>query len=122
MPVPPKPQSPSLGSAASAELLVALDGITTSRRARIAAASRQLPVLYVATLILSGAALIANAGALTIRVTVRTSLLVAGLACVVGLSVALLFSLTAPWQGSLAVSRQPLVMVATDLRTGFFHS
>ncbi len=66
-------------------------------------------------------ALIVNASVLTIRVRVRTSLLVGGLACVVGLSIALLFVLTAPWRGSLVVSGHPLDMVAGDLQTGFFH-
>jgi len=113
--------NPALGTPASTELLAALDGITTSRRARISGASRQIPVLYVTTLVVSGVALIANASALTIRASVRTSLLVTGLACVVGLSIALLFVLTAPWRGSLVVSGQPLDLVANDLQTGFFH-
>jgi hypothetical protein len=78
-------------------------------------------VLYVTTLIVSGVALIINASALTVRTSLRTSLLVGGLACVVGLSIALLFALTAPWRGSLVVSGHPLDMVAADLQRGFFH-
>jgi hypothetical protein len=113
--------NPALGTPPSTELLAALDGVTTSRRARISAASRQIPVLYVTTLIVSGVALIVNASALTIRASVRTSLLVSGLACVVGLSIALLFALTAPWRGSLVVSGHALDLVANDLQTGFFH-
>jgi len=35
--------------------------VTSGRRHRIAAASRQIPVLYVATLVVGGSALIANA-------------------------------------------------------------
>jgi hypothetical protein len=111
----------ALGTPSSTELLSALDSVTTNRRARISAASRQLPVLYVTTLVVSGVALIVNASALTIRATVRTSLLVTGLACVVGLSVALLFVLTAPWRGSLVVSGHSLDLIANDLQTGFFH-
>jgi hypothetical protein len=110
-----------LGTPPSTELLAALDGVTTSRRACISAASRQIPVLYLMPLVVSGVALIFNAGALTIRASVRASLLVAGLACVVGLSIALLFVLTAPWRGSLVVSGHPLDMVASDLQTGFFR-
>src|SRR4051794_2273883 len=41
---------PELGSPASTELLVSLDSVTSGRRARIAAASRDLPALYVVTL------------------------------------------------------------------------
>ena len=93
-----------LGTPASTELLVSLDAVTGSRRQRVAAASRQIPVLYVVTLVAGGVALIANAGALAFRSSVRTSLLVVGLAVVVGLSLALMFSLSAPWRGPLIVS------------------
>jgi|SRR5688572_1179106 len=111
---------PEVGSPAGTELLSSLDAMTSSRRDRIAASSRQIPMLYVATLIASGVALIVNAGALGLRSGVRTSLLVLGLAIVVGLSLALMFSLTAPWRGGLVVSGQPIDSVVRDLRTGYF--
>jgi hypothetical protein len=109
-----------LGTPASTELLVSLDAVTGSRRQRVAAASRQIPVLYVVTLVAGGVALIANAGALAFRSSVRTSLLVAGLAAVVGLSLALLFALGAPWRGPLIVSGRPIDAVVHDLQTGVF--
>jgi hypothetical protein len=111
---------PALGTPASSELLGSLDAITSARRARLAAASRQIPVLYVITLVASGVALIANAGVLAFRSTVRTTLLVFGLAAVVGLSLALLFALTDPWRGPLVASGHPLDVIARDLRAGFF--
>src|SRR4051794_1782029 len=111
---------PELGSPPSSELLTSLDAVTSARRARIAAASRQVPALYVGTLVASGLALIANAGALTFRSRLRTSVLVVGLAMVVGLSMALLFSLTAPWRGPLIASGHPLDAIIHDLETGFF--
>jgi hypothetical protein len=46
--------------------------------------------------------------------------LVVGLAMVVGLSLALLFSITAPWRGPLAVSEHPLDAIIRDLEKGFF--
>jgi hypothetical protein len=110
-----------LGTPASTELLASLDAVTSSRRQRIAAAAREIPVLYVVTLVAGGAALVANAGALSIRSSPRTSLLVAGLAVVVGLSLALLFSLAAPWRGPLVVSGHPIDAVVHDLRTGYFQ-
>ena len=112
---------PALGTPASTELLASLDGLTTARRERLAAASREIPVLYVITLVASGAALIVNAGALTCRSSARTSLLVAGLAVVVALSLALLFALSAPWDGPLVVSGRPIDTVVHDLRSGFFR-
>jgi hypothetical protein len=111
---------PELGTPASTELLASLDAVTTGRRTRIAAADRELPGLYVITLVASGAALIANAGALVFRTSARTSLLVAGLACVVGLSLALLFAIAAPWEGGLVASGDPIDAVLRDLESGFF--
>jgi hypothetical protein len=113
---------PALGTPASTELLASLDAVTVGRRTRIAAAERQLPVLYVVTLVASGVALVANAGALIYGSSVRTSFLVVGLACVVGLSLALLFALAAPWEGALIASGQPIDGVVRDLDAGFFAS
>jgi hypothetical protein len=109
-----------LGTPASTELLVALDALTGARRQRIAAASRELPMLYVVTLVVAGVTLIANAGALAFRSSVRTTLLVVGLAIVVGLSLALLFSLAAPWRGPLIVGGHPIDAVIADLQAGLF--
>ncbi len=112
---------PGLGTPTSTELLAALDTLTTTRRERLAAASRELPALYVFTLVASGLALVVNAGALTTRSSARTSLLVGGLAVVVALSLALLFALSAPWNGPLTVSGDPIDVVVRDLGVGFFH-
>jgi hypothetical protein len=109
-----------VGSPTANELLTSLDALTIARRARLAAASRELPLLYVVTLLASGVALIVNGGALTFRSGPRTSLLVLGLAVVVGLSMALLFALSGPWDGALEVSGQPIDTILRDLRAGFF--
>ena len=111
-----------LGTPASTELLTSLDAVTAGRRARIAAADRDLPGLYVVTLVASGVALIANAGALAFRASLRASVLVACLACVVGLSLALLFAIAAPWDGGLVATGEPIDAVLRDLRAGFFSS
>ena len=92
-----------------------------ARRQRLAAASQTLPLTYVLTLVVSGAALIVNAGALTFRSSVRTSLLIGGLAAVVGLSLALLCALSAPWDGPLIVSGRPIDAIVHDLHIGFFQ-
>ena len=108
-----------LGTPASTELLVSLDAVTGGRRERVAAASREIPVLYVITLVVGGVALVANAGALGVRGGPRTTLPVVGLAVVVGLSLALLFSLGAPWRGPLVVSGNPIDDVVRDLQAGW---
>ncbi len=77
-------------------------------------------MLYVVTLLASGVALIVNAGALAVRASVRATSLVLGLAIVVGMSLGLLFSLSAPWRGPLIVSGEPIDAVVSDLGAGFF--
>ena len=110
-----------LGTPASTELLASVDAVSAARRSRLAAASRPLPAFYVLTIAASGFALLANAGALTLKQSRRTSLLLVGLATVVGLSMALLFALTAPWNGALTVTATPFDDVVRDLDAGFFQ-
>jgi len=110
------------GTPSSTELLASVDALTSDRRGRLAAASRELPGLYAITLALSAAALIANASALTIRSRTRGALLVSGLVVVVGMSMALVFALGTPWRGPIVVSGHPLDAVARDLANGYFHS
>ena len=113
---------PALGTPTSTELLASLDALTSDRRARVAAASHQLPALYVIVLALSGTALLVNASALTLRSGSRPALLIGGLAVVIGLSLALLFALGTPWRGPITVSGQPIDTLVRDLGAGYFHS
>jgi hypothetical protein len=113
---------PALGTPSSTELLASLDAITSDRRSRLAAASREPPALYVITLVVSGAALIACASALTIRSAGRVALLIGGLTIVVGLSMALLFALGTPWRGPIIVSGHAIDTVIRDLANGYFRS
>ena len=112
---------PGLAAPTSTELLASLDALTSDRRARLAAASRQLPCLYVVVLVVGAAALIINATVLTLRSRWRAALPVGGLVAVIGLSLALLFALGTPWRGSITVSGQPIDAVTQDLHTGYFH-
>jgi hypothetical protein len=111
---------PKLGTPASTELLASVDAVTSARRDRLAYASHEIPVLYAVVLLVGGMALAVNAGALTIRTGLRTWLLVASLAIVIGLSMALLFSLSGPFRGPLVVSGRPIDQVVTDLGSGYF--
>jgi hypothetical protein len=110
-----------IGTPASTELLSALDALTNDRRARLAAASKELPGLYVLTLALTAIALIANASALTIRSGRRSALLIWGLVSVIGLSMALLFALGTPWRGPITVSGHPIDLVIRDLANSYFR-
>jgi hypothetical protein len=55
------------------------------------------------------------------RSSVRSALLVGGLAVVIGLSLALLFAIGTPWRGAITVSGQPIDTVVRDLNAGYFH-
>ena len=121
MPSGPRRARPALGTPASTELLAALDALTSDRRDRLAAASHQLPVLYVVVLVLTGAALIVNAAALTLRSGWRPALLTGAVSVVIGLSLALLFALGTPWRGAITVRGQPIDTVVRDLNLGYFH-
>ncbi len=111
-----------VSSATANELLAGLDAVTVARRMRLAAAARDFPLLYVLTLLASGVALIVNGAAVSFQVSLRASVLVLGLAVVVGLSMALLLALSGPWSGALQVSGQPIDTVLRDLRAGFFSA
>ena len=113
---------PGLGTPVSTELLSSVDAVTTDRRARLASAAKQLPGLYVITLLISGVVLIANAGVLTVRAARRGALVISGLTIVIGLSVALILVLENPWEGSIVVSGYPFDSVINDLVHGYFHS
>ena len=110
-----------LGTPTSTELVASLDALTSDRRARLAAGSRELPALYVITLAVSAIALIANASTLAIRSRWRPALGITGLVVVVGLSMALLFALGTPWRGPIVVSGHPLDAVIRDLANGYFR-
>jgi hypothetical protein len=110
---------PVLGTPTSTELLAAL---TSDRRSRLAAASREPPGLYVITLAVAGIALIANASVLTLRSRARVASLIGGLTAVIGLSMALLFALGTPWRGSITVSGSPIDAVVRNVSAGHFHA
>jgi hypothetical protein len=112
---------PQLGTPTSTELLASLDTLAADRRARLAAASRELPGLYVITLAVSAIALLATASTLTIRGRWRSALIITGLVAVVGLSMSLLFALGSPWRGPIVVSGHPLDAVIRDLTNGYFR-
>jgi hypothetical protein len=113
---------PGIGTPTSTELLSSVDAITSDRRSRLAAAATQLPSLYVVILAISGAALVVNAGVLTMYATRRTVWIIGGLTLVIGLSIALILGLNSPWQGPVGVSGHAIDTVIADLQRGYFHA
>jgi hypothetical protein len=101
-------------------LLVAIGG-RLAVRALVLAAEREtastiaaplMPALGALFALFMGLALIVNAAALTMRSGWRSALLAGRLAAVIGLSLALLSALGAPWRGTITVSGQPATTAA----------
>jgi hypothetical protein len=111
-----------IGIPESSELLTNLDGLTSERRLRLAAAARSLPDFYAVLVVVTGLALIVNTSVVGARGGWRAALVTTSLTLVIALSVALLFALATPWRGAIAVSGQPIDAVIKDLNTGYFHS
>jgi hypothetical protein len=110
----------TVGSGPAGELLASIDAVSSARRQRLATATRGLPGLYVGVVAFSGLALIGNAAALSAFSSRRVALLITGLVAVVGLSIALLFAISAPFSGGFLVGGGPLDEVINDLHSGFF--
>ncbi|MEY4010832.1 MAG: hypothetical protein RLZZ93_1525, partial [Actinomycetota bacterium] len=114
--------APGASAAVSSELLGALDGVTTARRDVVAESTRSIPIGYLLVLGITGAALVANVALLSLTASRRGLGLVAGVVVVVGLSLALLIGISAPFAGPLRVGHGPVDRVIVDLRDGVFRS
>ena len=98
-----------------------MDGLSSDRRQRLAAAARGLPDFYAITVLVTGLALIVNIAVVGIRAGLRPAAVGTSLAIIVALSLALIFALATPWQGALTVSGSPLDAVIHNLTTGYFR-
>jgi hypothetical protein len=112
---------PAVKTATSTELITSLDALTDQRRLRLAAASRQIPDFYAVTVVVTGLALIVNTSVVGIRSRLRPAIVGTSLAVVIGVSIALIFTLATPWRGSISVSGQPIDQVIQNLAHGYFH-
>lgn len=112
-------EAPGTSSQAGAEMLAALDDLTTARRERVTAQSDHLPALFVFALFLAGLSVVVNAAALTVG-RPRTGRLIVLLVAVVAVDIALVIALWLPFSGAIQVSDRPLTDIITQLQGGFF--
>ena len=110
-----------LTSAETAEMLGALDAVSTIRRQLVAESSRTLPGPYLLVLVLTGLALVVNVSVLTLAAGRRALWLIPGIVLVVVAALSLLVGITAPLAGPLRLSPDAIGRVALDLRDGFFR-
>jgi len=110
-----------LTSPEAAEVLGALDAVTTIRRQLVAESSRTLPAPYLLVLVLTGLALVVNVSVLTLGAGRRALWLIPGIVLVVVAALSLLVGITAPLDGPLQLSPMAIERVALDLRAGLFR-
>jgi len=111
----------TLNSAEANELLAALDGVSVARRQRLAAIEGMLPDLYLIVVLAAGLALVVNSAGLALSHRPGVASLTGGLVLVVGLTLALLLAVSAPFQGGFIVNGRPVDLVISDLSSGVFH-
>lgn len=89
-----------------------------ARRQRIVVASQVLPLPLFALSVVTGAALILGALLVALRAGPRYALVAAGIVLVVGLDLAAILAISAPFDGPFAVSIAPIAQLADEVRSG----
>ena len=111
----------TVSTAQAGELLTALDAVSVARRQRLAAIQGMLPDLDLVVVVAAGLALVVNSAGLAVSHRPGVALLTGGLVLVIGLTLALLIAVSAPFQGGFIVSAKPVDLVITDLSSGMFR-
>lgn len=96
----------------------ALSSMNEARRQRIVIASQVLPAPLFALSVVTGAALILGALLVALRAGPRFALVAAGIVLVVGLDLAAILAISAPFDGPFVVSTAPIVQLAEEIRSG----
>lgn len=109
-----------LQPAVTAELVGALDGLTSTRRDLVAESTRRIPTGYLLMLAFAGIALVVNVSVLTLATGRRGLWLIVGLVLVVSTSLALLVGISASFAGPLRVDHAAIDRMILDLRAGVF--
>jgi hypothetical protein len=109
---------PYAPSAAVDAMQGALASVTESRRQRIVIASQELPLPLFALSAITGAALIVGAMLVTLRAGPRFAFVAAGIVLVVGLDLAAILAISAPFAGPFPVSTIPIEQLAREIAEG----
>ena len=96
----------------------AVDELGSQRRARLTAASSEIPFELFALSVIAGLALIANSIVVTLRNGPKDGIVTIGIVVVVGLDLALILALSGPFNGPFAVSPEPLNNLLGEVRAG----
>lgn len=109
---------PYAPSGAADAMQGALAGMTEARRQRIVVATQVLPAPLFALSVVTGAALILGALLVALRSGPRFALVAAGIVLVVGLDLAAILAISAPFDGPFVVSTAPIAQLVDEVRAG----
>lgn len=96
----------------------AVEELGSQRRARLTAASAEIPFELFALSVIAGLALIANAIIVTLRNGPKDGIVTVGIVVVVGLDLALVLALSGPFNGPFEVGVDPLTGLLEEIRSG----
>jgi hypothetical protein len=96
----------------------AVEELGGQRRARITAASAEIPFELFALSVIAGLALIGNAIIVTLKNGPRDGIVTIGIVVVVGLDLALILALSGPFNGPFEVGVDPLTGLLEEIRSG----
>ena len=113
---------PDVGTAVTADLLAAAEGVAISRRDRLNLAGHGLPAPLFILAFVSGVVLCLNAIAVTVSLDGWVVIVIGGLVVLIALDLALVVAISDPFRGSLRVVPRPLEEVQRELEAGRFGS
>jgi hypothetical protein len=92
--------------------------MTESRRERVVIASQSLPFALFVLSIIAGLALIVNAIIASLRAGPVYAVIALGIVILVGLDLAAILAISAPFRGPFTASTQPIEQIVTELGSG----
>ena len=114
--------APGVGTAVTADLLAAAEGVAVSRRDRLNLAGHGLPAPLFVLAFVSGVVLCLNAIAVAISLDDWVAIVIGGLVVLIALDLALVVAISDPFRGSLRVVPSPIEDVLHELEAGRFGS
>lgn len=114
--------APGVGTAVTADLLSAAEGVAVSRRDRLNLAGHGLPAPLFLLAFVSGVVLCLNAIAVAVSLDNWVAIIIGGLVVLIALDLALVVAISDPFRGSLRVVPRPIDTVLSELEAGHFGS
>lgn len=112
--------TPDVGSAVSAAVLTATEGLAVSRRDRLNLSGHGLPAPLFLLAFVSGVVLCLNAIAMAVSLEDGVAIIIGGLVVLIALDLALVVAISDPFRGPLRVVPDAIEAVVDELEAGRF--